>query len=145
MAALANFFEFDLVAHRLDGAQIGADEDDLRLRERLGEGRPLGQEAVAGMHRLRPGRFAGRDDPVDHEIGLRRGGRANGDRFVGHLDVQRVLVGLGIDGDGLDPHATRRLDDPAGDFAAVGDKDFLEHRLPIWQRRRRPFSAFASF
>ena len=100
-----------------------------------GEGGALGEEAVAGMHRLGAGLLAGGDDLVDHEIGLRRRRRPDGDRFVGHLDMQRVLVGLGIDGDGLDAHAARRLDDPAGDFAAVGDQDFLEHRLPMRGKR----------
>ncbi len=131
MAALANFFEFDLVAHRLDGADVGADEDDSRFRQRLREGRALAEEAVARMHRLRAGLLAGRDDLFDHQIGLRRGRRPDGDRLVGHLDMQRVLVGLREDGDGPDPHPTRRLDDPAGDFAAVGDQDCLEHRLPM--------------
>ena len=42
------------------------------LGERLGEGRALGQEAVAGMHRLGAGLLAGGDDLLDHEIGLRR-------------------------------------------------------------------------
>ena len=43
-------------------------------RERLGEGRALGQEAVAGMHRLGARLPAGLDDLLDHEIGF--GGRA---------------------------------------------------------------------
>ena len=43
--------------------------------------------------------------------------------LVGQLDVQRVLVGLGIDGDGRDAHLAGGLDDAAGDFAAVGDQD----------------------
>ncbi len=139
LAALANFFEFDLVAHRLDGFPVGANEDDPRLIERLRETRALGQEAVAGMHGLRAGPLAGLDDLVDHKIGLRRGRRPDGDRLVGHLDVQGVLVGLGIDSDGVDPHATRSLDDPAGDFAAVGDENLLEHLRP--RRGKRELSS----
>ncbi len=129
-AALANFFEFDLVAHRLDGSGIGADEDDAGVGQRLGEGRPLGEEPVARMHGFRARRLAGRDDLVDDEIGLRRGGRTDGDRFVRHFDVQRVLVGVRVDGDRLDTHFPRRLDDPAGDLAAVGDQYFFEHSAP---------------
>jgi hypothetical protein len=41
--------------------------------------------------------------------------------------MERVLVGVGIDRDRLDAHAARGLDDPAGDFAAIGDQDALEH------------------
>ena len=41
--------------------------------------------------------------------------------------MQGVAVGLGIDRDRLDAHAARGLDDPAGDLAAIGDQDALEH------------------
>ena len=44
--------------------------------------------------------------------------------------MQRVAVGVGIDGDRLDPHLARGLDDPAGDFAAIGNQDTLEHAAP---------------
>ena len=114
---------------------VGADEYDAGLGERLSERRALGQKAVSGMDRLRARRLAGGDDLVDHEIGLRRGGRPDGDGLVRHLDMQGVLVGFRIDRDRLDPHAARRLDDSAGDFAAVGDQDFLEHRLPVGRKR----------
>ena len=128
MAALANFFEFDLVAHRLDGFGIGADEDDLRLGQRMRERGALGEEAVARMDRLGACLEAGGDDLVDREIGLGRGGRPYRDRLIRHLDMQRILVGFGIDGDGPDAHAARRLDDATGDLAAVSDQDCLEHR-----------------
>jgi hypothetical protein len=41
--------------------------------------------------------------------------------------MQRVIIGIGIDGDRLDAHLPRGLDDAAGDFAAIGDQDFGEH------------------
>jgi len=41
--------------------------------------------------------------------------------------MQRIAIGIGIDGDRLDPHAPCGLDDTAGDFAAIGDQDALEH------------------
>ncbi len=127
---MANFFEFDLVPHRLDGFGVGADEHDACFRKGPREGRALGEKAVARMDRLGARLEAGGDDLVDYEIGLRRRGRADGDRLVGHFDVQRVLVSLGKDGDGPDAHATRRLDDATGNLAAVGDQDFIEHRAP---------------
>ena len=134
MAALANFFEFDLVAHRLDGADVGPDEHDAGFGQGDGEGRALGQKAVAWVDGFRAGRLAGGDDLVDHEVGLRRGGRPDGDGLVRHFDMQSVFVGFRIDRNRLYPHATRRLDDSAGDFAAIGDKDFLEHRLPVGRK-----------
>ena len=127
---------FDLVAHRRDGARVRADEDDACGFERVRKGLALGQEAVARMHRLRAGRAAGLDDLVDDEIGLRGRRRADMDGLVGHLDVQRVAVGVGVDRDGRDAHAPRRLDDPAGDLAPVGDEDLLEHAPSAPARRR---------
>ena len=82
------------------------------------------------MHRLGTGLLAGGDDLVHDQIGLLRGGRADADGLVGELDVQRVLVGFGIDGDGRDAHLAGGLDDAAGNFAAVGNQNFLEH-IPI--------------
>ena len=109
LGGVGEFLRFDLVAHRLDGARVGADEDDARAAERLREGGALGEKAVARMHRLGAGLLAGGDDLVDQQIGLRGRRRADGDRLVGHLDVQRVLVGLRIDRDRLDAHACRAV------------------------------------
>ena len=120
---------FDLVAHRGDRAGVGADEDDAGLGQRPREGLALGQEAVAGMHRLGAGLAAGLDDLVDHQIAFGRRRRPDQHGLVGHLDMQRVAVGFGIDRDGLDPHAARGLDDPAGDLAAIGDQNSFEHVL----------------
>ena len=88
------------------------------------------------------------------EVALRRGRRADRDRFVGQLDVARVLVGLGIDGDRLDAHAAGGADHSAGDLAPVGDQDLLEHvaasvRWPVAQSGMLPclrqgFSSFLS-
>ena len=95
-----------------------------RIRER----RAFREKAVARMDSFGAGLEAGGDNFVDREIGLGRGRRPDGDRLIRHFDVQRVLVRVGINGDGPNAHATRRLDDATGDFAAVGDQDCLEHR-----------------
>ena len=103
----------------------------------------LGQKAVARMYRLGAAVLAGGDDLVDDQIALRRGRRADRHRLVGHLDMQRVAVGFGIDRDGRDPHAAGGLDDAAGDLAAIGDQDSLEHpryALPA----NRPFALASS-
>ena len=64
------------------------------------------------------------------EIGLGGLRRADADGLVGHVHMERVAVGLGIDGDGGDAEPSRRLDDAAGDFAPVGDQKLGEHELP---------------
>ncbi len=125
---------FDLVAHRRDCAGIGTDEDHPRRRQRPRECLALGQEAVSRMHRLGPGLAAGLDDLLDHQITFRRGWRADQDRFVGHFHMNRILVRLGIDGDGLDPHPASSFDDATGDLAAIGDQDSFEHELFLMTR-----------
>ena len=117
----------DLVAHRGDRRVLRADEHDAGglhvARERL----VLRQEAVARMHGLGAGLLARGDDAIHREVGLARRRRADAHGFVGEFDVPRVAVGLGVDGDGRDAHRARGADHAAGDFAAVGDQDLLEH------------------
>ena len=90
------------------------------------------------MHGLGAGLAAGLDDVVDEEIGLRGGRRADGNGLVRHLHMQGVAVGFRIDRDRLDAELARGLDDPAGDLAAVGDQDFLEHARPIVRKGPGP-------
>ncbi len=118
----------DLVAHAGDRLDVRADEGDAGLLERPGERFVLGQEAVAGMDGLGAGLLARLDDPVDHQIALRRGRRTDRRRLVRARHVQRVLVRLRVHRDGLDAHPARGADHPAGDLAAVRDQDLLEHR-----------------
>ena len=135
LGAGGGFLRFDLVAHGGDGFGIGPDEDDAGIGQRTGERRALGQKAIAGMHGLGAARLAGGDDIVDHQIALRRRRRPDRDRLVGHFDMERVAVGLGIDRDGFNSHPTRGLDDAAGDLAAIGNQDALEH---LSSRSREP-------
>ena len=120
-------FRFDLVAHDGDGVRIRPDKDDAGRRQRRGEGFALGEKSVAGMHRLRACALGGVHDLADDQIALCRRRRADQDRFIRHLDMASVPVGFGIDGDGFDSQPARGLDDPAGNLAAIGDQDTLEH------------------
>ncbi len=117
----------DLVAHGGDRLGVGTDENDPRLLQSDRKGLPLRQEAVARVHRLGAGLLAGFDDLVDEQIGLGGGRRTDVDGLIGHFHVQRLLIGIRIDGDGLDAHLARSLDDAAGDLATVGDQNFFEH------------------
>jgi len=47
--------------------------------------------------------------------------------FVGHGHVAGIGVSFGIDGHAANAHAVGGLDDPAGDFAPVGNENFAEH------------------
>ncbi len=120
----------DLVAHGGNRARVGTDEDDAGLLQSHRERLALGQEAVAGMDGLRARGEASLDDLVDQQIRLGRWRRADGDGLVRHLHMQAVPVGVGVDRNRLDAHLAGRLDDAAGDLAAIGDQDFLEHAAP---------------
>ncbi len=103
LARGGGLLRFDFVAHGGDGFGIGADKNDAGIGERAGERRALGQEAIARMHRLGAARLAGSNDVVDDQIALRRRRRPDRHRVVGHFDMERVVVGLGIDRDGSIP------------------------------------------
>src|SRR6478672_688182 len=79
----------------------------------------LRQETVAGMDGLGAGALAGIHDPVDQQVAFGGRRRPDRDRLIGHLDVERVAVGLGIHGYRLDPHVAGGLDNATGDLAAI--------------------------
>ena len=58
--------------------------------------------------------------------------------LVGHFDMQRVGVRVGIDGDGGDAQPPGGLDDAAGDLATIGDQNFTKHKRPNFKRSTRP-------
>ena len=121
----------DLVAHGLDGLGVGSDEDNAGLLQGFGEIRILRKEAIAGMDGLGP-RLLGRGhDLVDDEIRLGGRRRADMNGLVGHVDMERITVGIGIDGDRLDPEPVRGFHDAAGDFAPIGDQKFRKHGSPL--------------
>jgi hypothetical protein len=72
---------------------------------------------------------------------LRRRRRADEHGFVRHIDGQAIGVGFGIDDGRLDTEPARGADNADGDFAAVGDQDFIEH----WGVLTHVYSANVSF
>ena len=116
-----------LVAQQLDDVRVGTDEPDVTRLADLGEVRRFRQESVAGMDRVGAGNLGGADDRRHVEVAVGAARRADADVLVGEADVQRVLVGLGVHGHGLDAELAARVDDAQGDLAAVRDQDFLEH------------------
>jgi len=124
-------FGGDLVAHGPDRVGARPDEHDPRVGARLREGGVLGEEPVARVDRLcacRPGRV---QHGVDAQVALRCGGGTEADGDVGERDMTGTGVGVAVDGDGADPEPAQRGDDAAGDLAAVGDEDGVEHRV-LW-------------
>ena len=93
----------------------------------VGELGPLRQEAVARMDAGGAGRLRGRDDLADVEVALARRRRPDRMRLVRHPDEERPRVGLRMHRDRAHAEPLRGADDPAGDLAAIGDEDAVEH------------------
>ena len=136
--ALGGQLGFDLVAHQADMLGLGADEGDAVLLENFGEAGVFGEEAIAGMHGVGAGDLAGREQGGNVEIGVARRGRADADRFVGELHMHRMGVGGRMHGDGRYAQLLRRAQNAQGDFAAIGDENFVDHLAasPIRSRAR---------
>ena len=105
----------------------GPDEGDLAALADLGELGVLGQEAVARVDGVGAGDLGRGDDARDVQVALARRRRPDADLLVGEAHVQRLAVGLGVDGDGADAELLAGADDPQRDLAAVGDQDLAEH------------------
>ncbi len=124
---LGGLLGLDLVAHDADVFRRRADEGDLVLFEDLGEAGVLGQESVAGVHRVGAGDLAGGQQPRDVEIAFGCGRRADAHALVGETHVHRVGVGGRVHGDRGDAELLARALDAQCNLSPVGDQDFVEH------------------
>ena len=123
-----------LVAHRVHRAGRRPDELDIAALADFGEVRVLGQKSVAGMNRIDVADFGRADDAIDLQITFRAWRRADANRFVGQLDVERIDIRLRINREGADAEFLAGANDAQRDFAAIRDEDFLKHRSD-WQAR----------
>ena len=130
-------FGLNLVAHRGNGVMLGADEDNALFFHAFGKPGVFAQETVAGVHRLRAGLLAGRDDLVGQQITFPTRCRADVDGLVSEHHMERVLVSVGIDRDGLDAHFLGGLDNPASDLTTVGNQYFGKHGFPNFIKSAR--------
>jgi hypothetical protein len=69
------------------------------------------------------------DDSISAQvaIGTTRATNANG--LVGKLYVQRLDIGLGVNGKSLDTQLATCANNTQCDFTAVGDEDLLNHKM----------------
>ena len=119
-----------LVAELAHRVRRRADESDAGLGAGFGEFRAFRQKPVAGMDRVGARKFGDADDLGDRQIGLDRPHILGEMRAAADLvalvrlePVQRQLVFLGPDGDGLHAELIGGAEDADGDFGAVGDKN----------------------
>ena len=116
-----------LVAHAVDHLGRRTNKRQAILVAVAHEARLLGKETVARMDRLCPRLYGTGEHGIVVEVALGKTRAADAIRLVGKLHVQRVRIGRGVDGDGLDAHIAARADNTDRDFAAVGDEHFVEH------------------
>ena len=114
-------------AHRLDRASGRADKHHALLRAGPGKTRILRQEAVARVNGLGAGGCCRRQDTIPQQVGFPRRRGADMNRLVRHAHMQRLPVRIGIHRHRGNAHAPGGLDDAAGDLAAVGNQNFIEH------------------
>ena len=120
-----------LQTHGANRGRVRPDPDQARRRDGLGEVGVLAQEAISGVDRLCAGRLGRSQHLGAVQIRFARRRRTDQHRLVGFAHMQGVGVRLGIDGDGANPHPLGGAEDTAGDFAAIGDKDGLEHEAVL--------------
>jgi hypothetical protein len=113
-----------------------ADETNAVFGEPLGKARILRQEPIARMHGLRARAQARGDDGVDIEIALLDRSGADGHSLVGIEHGPGETIRFGINRDGRHAETAQRTDNATGDFAPVGDQDFLEHGLMPPRKRK---------
>src|SRR5579863_2635462 len=83
------------------------------------------------MHRVHIGNFGGADDSGNIQVAESELRRANADGFVGKAHMQRVAVRLAVNGHRADAELLARANHAQGNFAAVGNQDFLEHEKQL--------------
>ena len=86
-----------LAAHQRDRFGRRPDEGQPGVAARGGEVLVLGEEAVAGMHRVGARLPRGVDDRVDAQVALARRVRPDRPRLVRQPHVQRRAIAVGID------------------------------------------------
>ena len=119
-------FRTRLVAHHVDRLLRRADEDDAGIGAGLGEGGVFREEAIARMDRVGASVFRCLDDRIDQQIGFIDRCGSDADGVVGHLDMRRAGIGVGIDRDGAHAQGLGRAHHPAGDLAAIGNQERVD-------------------
>ncbi len=71
------------------------------------------------MNGIYVGDFSGADDCGNIQVAIVEAGRADADGFVGESHMQRVAIGLAVDGDCLDAQLLAGANYPQGDFPTI--------------------------
>jgi hypothetical protein len=125
-----------LVAHQPDLLRVRANEGQLAPLADLRELRILGEEAVPRVDRVGTRDLRRRDDAGNVQIALPRRRRPDADVLVREANVQRLAVGLRVDGDRPDPELLAGPDHAKRDLPPIRDQYLTEHLFPLTRRDR---------
>ena len=120
-----NIFGFGFVAHQLHYFHIGTDKLDIMVFADFNKILIFTQKTVTGENSITPTHFRCRNNSGDIEITLIGSVFAYADRSVGILQIERIFVCLGIDGDRLLPHLFDSTYCSQGYFSPVGNQNFF--------------------
>ena len=87
----------------------------------FGEVRVLGQKSVTGVNRIDIAHFGGAHDAIDFQITFRARRRANANRFIRQLDVERIDIRFRIDREGANAKFSAGANDAQCNLAAIRD------------------------
>ncbi|CAB4621967.1 unannotated protein [freshwater metagenome] len=116
------------VTHFIDCFWWWSDEGNTHCGDCASEVGVLTEEAVARVHAISTAVCDGLQDGLGVEIALCCSLSAKSKCLVGETHMEGIAVEFGIHSDSGDTHFSGSTDDTDSDFAAVGDKDFLQHR-----------------
>src|SRR3989338_1194428 len=117
-----------LVTHLTDDIRVRPDEFDVAARANFRQFRILGKKAITRMQRIASRSDGQIDDVMRIEIAGDRF-RADVVGFVSLFYVQRMTIGISVDGDRFDAHFRAGTYNADGYFTAVGDEYFVNHTL----------------
>ena len=101
----------------------------------LGEVRALGEETVARMNRVGAGDLGRGNDIGNIQVAVDASCGTDTNLFVRKANVQRVSIGVRVDGYGADAQLLTGGEYPERNLASVGDQDLLEHEHMLLGRR----------
>ncbi len=118
----------NLVAHQANGVCFWTDESEARFFNLFGEVGVLGEKPVTRVDRRGAGHFGSRNDRRNVQVGQIGRCRTDADGFVCQAQVHQLAICGGVYSDGLDAQFFTGTQDAQGNFAAVGDQNFFQHR-----------------
>ena len=111
-----------LQPHRGDAGRRWPNPDQPRIDHGLRELGIFGEKPITRMDRLSPRSERSSNDLLTHQITLARRRRPDMHRLIGLAHMQRLRVSIRINRNSANAHRTRSPNNPASNFAPIGDQ-----------------------